>query len=47
MGKGDVKTKRGKIFKGTFGVSRPHKVTVVKVEGFKKNKAASKKKAAK
>ena len=23
MGKGDIKTKRGKISKGTFGVSRP------------------------
>ena len=23
MGKGDKKTKRGKIFKGTFGKSRP------------------------
>jgi 30S ribosomal protein S31 len=47
MGKGDVKTKRGKIFKGTFGVSRPHKVTVVKVETPKKKKATPKKKAAK
>ncbi|MGB3589216.1 MAG: 30S ribosomal protein THX [Tunicatimonas sp.] len=25
MGKGDKKTKRGKISKGTFGVSRPKK----------------------
>ncbi|WP_420386833.1 30S ribosomal protein THX [Roseivirga sp.] len=25
MGKGDRKTKRGKIAKGTFGNSRPHK----------------------
>lgn len=25
MGKGDVKTKKGKISKGSFGVSRPHK----------------------
>jgi 30S ribosomal protein S31 len=25
MGKGDKKTKRGKIFKGTFGKSRPKK----------------------
>jgi 30S ribosomal protein S31 len=23
MGKGDKRTRRGKIFKGTFGVSRP------------------------
>ena len=26
MGKGDVKTKKGKIAKGTFGVRRPHKI---------------------
>lgn len=26
MGRGDKKTKKGKIFKGSFGVSRPHKV---------------------
>lgn len=25
MGKGDKKTKRGKIFRGTFGKSRPKK----------------------
>jgi 30S ribosomal protein S31 len=25
MGKGDSKTKKGKISKGTFGNSRPHK----------------------
>ncbi len=25
MGKGDRKTRRGKITKGTFGVRRPHK----------------------
>lgn len=25
MGKGDRKTKKGKIAKGTFGVLRPHK----------------------
>lgn len=47
MGKGDIKTKRGKIFNGTFGVSRPHKVKVVKVETTKKKKASAKKKAAK
>lgn len=32
MGKGDRKTKRGKIVKGSYGVSRPHK---------KKNKEAA------
>lgn len=48
MGKGDIKTKRGKIFKGTFGVSRPHKVKVVQVEDKSaKKKPADKKKAAK
>jgi 30S ribosomal protein S31 len=26
MGKGDKKTKRGKIFRGSFGKSRPKKV---------------------
>ena len=25
MGRGDVKTKKGKIFKGSFGKSRPSK----------------------
>lgn len=25
MGKGDKKSKRGKIFNGTFGVRRPHR----------------------
>ena len=27
MGRGDVKTKKGKIFKGSFGKSRPSKGT--------------------
>jgi 30S ribosomal protein S31 len=26
MGKGDKKTRRGKIFKGSYGKSRPHSV---------------------
>lgn len=47
MGKGDIKTKRGKIFNGTFGVSRPHKVKVVPVAATEKKKAAPKKKAVK
>jgi 30S ribosomal protein S31 len=34
MGKGDRKTKKGKIFKGSFGKSRPAKI---------KKKAAAKK----
>jgi len=48
MGKGDIKTKRGKIFKGTFGVTRPHKVTVIQVDNSKQKKKTSvKKKTAK
>jgi len=31
MGKGDRKTRRGKITKGTFGVRRPHKPKKAKV----------------
>jgi 30S ribosomal protein S31 len=27
MGKGDKKSKKGKLVKGSFGNSRPHKVT--------------------
>ena len=27
MGRGDKKTKKGKIFKGSFGKSRPSRVT--------------------
>jgi len=32
MGKGDKKTKKGKIFKGSFGKSRPAKVRKKPVE---------------
>jgi 30S ribosomal protein S31 len=32
MGKGDRKTKKGKINKGTFGVSRPKKKTTAVAE---------------
>ena len=39
MGKGDKKSKKGKIFMGSYGVSRPHKS--------KKSKSASPKKVAK
>ncbi len=28
MGKGDIKSKRGKIFAGSYGVRRPKKATV-------------------
>lgn len=31
MGKGDRRSRRGKIFRGTFGKSRKHKTTVPSV----------------
>jgi 30S ribosomal protein S31 len=31
MGKGDKRSKKGKIFKGSFGNSRPHKAKKVEV----------------
>ena len=50
MGKGDMKTKRGKITKGTYGVRRPkshNKKVVAEAEVKEKpaKKAASKKKS--
>jgi 30S ribosomal protein S31 len=33
MGKGDKRTKRGKIFKGSYGKSRPHDPDAKKKEG--------------
>jgi 30S ribosomal protein S31 len=30
MGKGDKRTKRGKIYKGSYGKSRPHRVKTKK-----------------
>ncbi len=44
MGKGDIKTKRGKIINGSFGVSRPHKEkkVVAEVAVTKPKKAAKK-----
>ena len=40
MGKGDKKTKRGKITIGSYGNSRPHKVAPPAIEaGEKKTKA--------
>jgi 30S ribosomal protein S31 len=30
MGRGDIKTKKGKIFSGSFGKSRPAKVAATK-----------------
>jgi 30S ribosomal protein S31 len=32
MGKGDKRTKRGKIFKGSYGKSRPHDPNAKKKE---------------
>ena len=45
MGKGDKKTKRGKIIKGSYGVRRPKKKNINKAvveEVFKKKKVAVK-----
>lgn len=48
MGKGDKRTKRGKIIAGTFGNARPKKSdTPVAAEPAKKKKATKKKAAAK
>ena len=44
MGRGDIKTKKGKIFSGSFGKSRPAK-SAKKVVAAVKKKAAAKKKA--
>jgi 30S ribosomal protein S31 len=44
MGRGDIKTKKGKIFSGSFGKSRPAK-SAAKVVAAVKKKAAAKKKA--
>ena len=47
MGRGDIKTKKGKIFSGSFGKTRPAKPAkkvVVAAEAVEK-KAAAKKKA--
>jgi 30S ribosomal protein S31 len=47
MGKGDKRTRRGKIFSGSFGKSRPAKTkTQVKVAAVAQPKAEPKKKAA-
>lgn len=39
MGKGDKKSRRGKIAKGTFGVRRPHKKVTTAVTEKKATKA--------
>jgi|GEM_PF-1944159 len=45
MGKGDRKTRKGKITKGTFGVRRPKQKHKLKPEPAQKKTKASKKKA--
>ena len=49
MGRGDKKTKRGKIFKGSFGVVRPKKTTsnIIEVKEPKKTNSKAKKKTKK
>ena len=42
MGKGDIKTKRGKIIAGSYGVRRPRKETAAYVAPVKKEKPAAK-----
>jgi len=32
MGKGDLRTKRGKIYRGSHGKTRPHKKKTVKAK---------------
>ena len=44
MGRGDIKTKKGKIFAGSFGKARPAK-SAAKIVVAVKKKAAAKKKA--
>jgi len=46
MGKGDKKTKKGKIFKGTFGKTRPSRTPLV-IEPKKKSKKSKKSKTKK
>jgi 30S ribosomal protein S31 len=49
MGRGDIKSKKGKIFAGSFGKKRPSKVVkkvaVAATAAAPKKKAAAKKKA--
>ena len=44
MGRGDIKTKKGKIFSGSFGKSRPSKVVKKTVVATKKKAVAKKSK---
>jgi len=45
MGRGDIKTKRGKIFSGSFGKLRPAKKVKKATATVAKKKPAAKKKA--
>lgn len=45
MGKGDKRTKRGKIIKGSFGVSRPARIKKEETEAPKAEKKKTTKKA--
>ena len=45
MGRGDIKTKKGKIFSGSFGKTRPAKPAKKAVVAKPAKKAAAKKKA--
>ncbi len=47
MGRGDKKTKKGKIFKGSYGVSRPRKSDAPILTSTKKKTATTKKKVVK
>ena len=47
MGRGDRKTKKGKIFKGSYGVVRPRKSDSPIIVSKKKETTATKKKAVK
>ncbi len=46
MGKGDIKTKRGKIIRGSYGRTRPHSKGEPKVEAESAPKKTAKKKTA-
>lgn len=47
MGRGDKKTRKGKIFAGSFGNSRPHKVVKKAVAPKKETEVAAKPKRGK
>ncbi|MCD6346778.1 MAG: 30S ribosomal protein THX [Bacteroidales bacterium] len=47
MGKGDIKTKRGKLFAGSYGKKRPRKKTVETAKAVKVEKAVKVVKAVK